>query len=410
MQNPIIQILMLFVGAYTALKVLGKVSPLDKIATLLCGLFAVIIWLANYNRGLLYSLAQKPGLGAVIHAACKLAKEQPPVDPSMDVGGAASGAPSGSPSATGTPGKPGEPETPKLLLHSDGDFASTIRQIKEVVRGHNDVLEVLMDQIKRNVQLRDSSSSQVSMPPLGVFVLTGKPGLGKKYLATEIGYRLYKGSSVSILDVSDPAARGSLLVSEARANPFTTFILENFHACPAATQEDLLSIVSGATQIDSKSGSKVSFRHCFFFLLVHRDASGMERPSRKTAGGTGHTLVVDSLGESMSLDKRLGWSLHGIYPFILPPPMQQAEVVAEIMQQECKKYNMTLGRVDPAILAREVQVISTHGGFEITPSRVAKIMSNRLAAAVSAKEQLIDLEEEGSRTGTQAQKRHVSGR
>src|SRR5712691_6505281 len=95
MQNPIIQILMLFVGAYTALNILGKVSPLDKIATLLCGVVAVIIWLANYNRSLLYSLSLKPGLGAVINAVCKLAKEQPPVDPSMDAGGQASGASSG---------------------------------------------------------------------------------------------------------------------------------------------------------------------------------------------------------------------------------------------------------------------------------------------------------------------------
>lgn len=405
MQNPIIKILMLFVGAYTALHILSNVSPLDKIFTVLAGLIAAIIWMANYNRGTLYSLSLKPGLGAVINGVCKLAKEQPPVDPSMDAGGQTSGG-SGT---SGTPGKPGEPETPKLLLHSDGDFASATRQIKEVVCGHNDVVEVLMDQIKRNVQLRDSSSSQVSLPPLGIFLLVGKPGLGKKYLAVEIGYRLYKGSSVSVLDVSDPAARGSLLISEALSNPFTTFVLENFHNCPAATQEDLLSIVSGATQIDSKTGAKVSFRHCFFFLLVHRDAQGMERPNRKTAGGTGHTIVVDSLGEAMSLDKRLGWALHGIYPFVLPALLQQAEVVAGIMQQECKKYNMTLGRVDPAILAREVSVISSHGGFEITPARITKIMSNRLAAAVANKEQLIDMEEEGSRTGTQTgtQRRYV---
>ncbi|SPE38517.1 hypothetical protein SBA6_90005 [Candidatus Sulfopaludibacter sp. SbA6] len=397
MQNPIIQVLMLFVGAYTALNVLGKVPPLDKIATLLCGLIAVIIWMANYNRSLLYSLAQKPGLGAVINAVCKLCKEQPPVDPSMDATG---------PADPQAPAKPGEPEAPKLLLHSDGDFSSATRQLKEVVKGHNDVVEVAMDQIKRNVQLRDNSSVQVSLPPIGIFVFTGKPGLGKKLLATEIGYRLYKGASVSILDVSDPAARGSLLIAEARSNPYTTFILENFHACPAATQEDLLSIVSGAPQIDPKTGSKVSFRHCFFFLLVHRDAEGMDRPSRKNAGGTGHTMVVESLGQSMSLDKRLAWSLHGVYPFVLPPPMQQAEVVAQIMQEECRKYNVNLGRVDPAILAREVGVISSHGGFEITPLRVTKIMSNRLAAAVAAKEQLIDLEDESRASRAAPQRRY----
>ena len=79
---------------------------------------------------------------------------------------------------------------------------------------------------------------------------------------------------------------------------------------------------------------------------------------------------------------------------------------------------MTLGHIDPAILAREVLVTSSHGGFEITPSRISKLMSNRLAAAVANKEQLIDLEDEstrgqyGSRTQTQQQnqQRYVSGR
>jgi hypothetical protein len=74
-------------------------------------------------------------------------------------------------------------------------------------------------------------------------------------------------------------------------------------------------------------------------------------------------------------------------------------VVAQIIQRECDKYNLTLGRVDAAILAREVQVISSHGGFEITPSRVSKIMQDRLAAAVAAKEQLVDLEDRSASKG-----------
>ena len=395
MQNPIVRILMLFVAAYSALHILQNAEPLDKIFTVAAGLFAAIIWMANYNRGLLYSLAQKPGAGPVIHAVCKLAKEQPPVDPSMDYSGQSGQVTAPPAAASGSaPGNPPQQESPKLLLHSEADFAAATAEIKEVVRGHDEVVEVLMDQIKTNVQLRDRASG-VSMPPLGVFVLAGNPGLGKKFLAIEIGYHLYKGSSVSILDVSDPAAGGNLLIEEARSNPYTTFILENFQSSPAATQQDLLSIVSGAPQVDAKTGAKVSFRHCFFFLLVHRDAKGMEIPSRVSQGSTGHTVVLDSLGQSMSLDKRLGWSIHGICPFVLPPAIQQAEVVAEIMKQECRKYNLTLGRVDPSILAREVQVISEHGGFEITPSRVAKIMSGRLAAAVAAKEQLVDVRDDG---------------
>ena len=389
MDNPVIQTLMLFAGAYIGLNILHEVTPADKIVTALAGLVVAVIWMAHYERPLLYSLSLKPGIGPVIVALCKMVNEQPPSDPATEA--AASG---------NSPNKPGEPDSPKLLLHSSADFASASRQLKETVRGHNDVIEVLMDQIRLNVQLRDNSAVQVSLPPIGVFALIGKPGLGKKLLATEIGYKLYKGSSVSLLDVSDPGVRGGLLIAEARSNPFTTFVLENFHNCSAAMQEDLLSIVSGAPQVDAKTGSKVSFRNCFFFLLIHRDASAMDRPQKKSSAGTGQTVVVGALGDAMALDKRLAWSLHGTYPFVLPPPMMQAEVVASIIQQECKKYNITLGRVDPAILAREVQVISAQGNFEITPSRVAKIMHNRLAAAAAAKEPFVDVEDE-SRSAAQ---------
>jgi hypothetical protein len=384
MDNPVIQTMMLFAGAYIGLNILHEVTPADKVVTLLAGLVAAVIWMAHYERALLYSLSLKPGLGPVIVGLCKMVGEQPPADPATQA------AASGNASA-----KPGEPDSPKLLLHSNADFASATRQLKEVVRGHNDVIEALLEQMRLNVQLRDNTSAQVTLPPIGVFVLIGKPGLGKKLLATETGYRLYKGSSVSLLDVSDPGVRGGLLVSEARSNPFTTFVLENFHNCSTAMQEDLLSIVSGVPQVDAKTGSKVSFRNCFFFLLIHRDASAMERPKKSTAGGTGQTVVVGALGEAMQLDKRLAWSLHGTYPFVLPPPMVQAEVVALIIQQECKKYNITLGRVDPTILAREVQMISGQGNFEITPSRVAKIMHNRLATAAANRETLIDVEGEG---------------
>jgi hypothetical protein len=271
MDNPVIQTLMLFAGAYIGLNILHEVTPADKIVTALAGLVVAVIWMAHYERPLLYSLSLKPGIGPVIVALCKMVNEQPPSDPATEA--AASG---------NSPNKPGEPDSPKLLLHSSADFASASRQLKETVRGHNDVIEALMDQIRLNVQLRDNSAVQVSLPPIGVFALIGKPGLGKKLLATEIGYKLYKGSSVSLLDVSDPGVRGGLLIAEARSNPFTTFVLENFHNCSAAMQEDLLSIVSGAPQVDAKTGSKVSFRNCFFFLLIHRDEEfGGNRTDRR---------------------------------------------------------------------------------------------------------------------------------
>ena len=91
---------------------------------------------------------------------------------------------------------------------------------------------------------------------MGVFLFVGKRGLGKRSLAIEIGSRMYNGGGVALVDVSDPDINAGMLVAEALANPYTTFILDKFETANERMQNDLLSIISGAPVTDPKTGAK----------------------------------------------------------------------------------------------------------------------------------------------------------
>ena len=211
----------------------------------------------------------------------------------------------------------------------------------------------------------------------------GQRGLGKRSLAIEIGSRMYRNGGIALVDVSDPNIHAGLLVAEAMANPYTTFILDKFETSKERLQNDLLSIVAGSPQTDPKSGTRVSFSHCLFFFLLQGSAERLPAPTRD-GGGTGQTMVVNTLADDLHIDKRLAWSIHGVYPFLLPEPMKQAEVVVSIMESACRKYNLQLGHVDPVVLAREVEMSTQAGGFELVTPRVEKLLNGRILEAVSA--------------------------
>ncbi len=271
----------------------------------------------------------------------------------------------------------------KLLLKYDGDFATAGREIRERIIGHDNAVRATIDQLRRNVQLRTSSGQTTATSPVGVFVFVGHRGLGKRSLAIEIGSRMYKGGGIAMVDVSDAEIHAGMLIAEAQANPYTTFILDRFEAAGERLQNDLLSIVSGAPQSDPKTGSKVSFRHTLFFLLIHGSAERLPAPSRES-GGTGQTMVVNTLSDDLHIDRRLAWSIHGVYPFLLPPLLQQAEVIAALMESACRKYNLQLGHVDAAVLAREVEMATQAGGFELAPPRLEKLLNGRILEAVNS--------------------------
>jgi hypothetical protein len=69
-------------------------------------------------------------------------------------------------------------------------------------------------------------------------------------------------------------------------------------------------------------------------------------------------------------------------------------VIALLMQEECSKYGLRLGRVDPVYLAREVEVTAAQGGFQLAPSRIRKILHDRILAARESGSEYIELSDD----------------
>ena len=397
LQNPLVQTILMLLGAYSALHMAAKYSPADTILLVLAVVFVVVLWLSRYSRDKLTGYHRTPGLGSLIDLVLQVSGEPP-------MGGSVSQAPARSQpaqraaaqpptaqqgaklpvsQAAPAPPKPQPTEADKLLLKYDGDFATAGREVRQRIIGHDEVVRAVIDQLRRSVQLRINSPQAVATMPLGVFLFVGKRGLGKRSLGIEIGSRMFKGGGVVMVDVSDPNVHAGLIVTEALANPYSTFILEKFEAAGERMQNDLLAIISGAPVNDAKTGVRVNFRSTIFFLLMHGSADRIPKPTRDTTG-TGQTMVVNTLSDDLKVDKRLAWSIHAVYPFVMPTPMQQAEVIATLMDNACRKYNKQLGHVDAAVLAREVEMATQAGGFELAPPRIEKLLKDRILEAVNS--------------------------
>jgi len=417
LQNPIIQTLVLFLGSYTFMTVLKKYEPVGKIVTIIAGIFCVVLWMLRYNRAQINELYRNPIVKHVIDLVCQVTKEpgpggvlapaaahaapQPPAQQATLVTPAATPAPASSSmrprqpvsaraAAGSSPNAPAG-ENPHLLVRTDVEYRTLAYRLKEEFAACDDTIDGALRQIQNSVRMRERSQPTAAMPPLGIHLFMGRQGLGKKSLAIEIGKALYGGDAVGAIDLGEKGASLAAVVSAARSNGYQVFIIENPDAAPHQVQTDLLTAFTGQSLPDGQSGTPVSFRNCFFFLLVHKEADSFPKPVASTAG-TGFTVVVDHLVGAADLDHMLALSLHGVYPFRLPEPALQAAVVARLMEFECNKYNLSLGRVDPRVLAREVEEVGKMGNFRAAPARVTKVLSGPISDALARQSATVNVE------------------
>lgn len=412
LQNPLIQTIMLFIGSYTVMSVLKKHEPFGTVVTVIAGLFTVIIWMLRYNRQQLSALYTNPAAKPVIDIVCKMTKEQPPVDGSLSAV-ASSRTPGGTSATAAVPARPRAPVSAKsyqqdapaasgeasagngtqqattpLLLQSPVDFSAAAHRLKEIIRGNDATIDAVMRQISQNLTLRKRGLSGANLPPIGSFLFVGRSGLGKRSLAVEIGRMIYSGDSVGVLDLAESGASVESIIASARSNPYQTFVIENIGSANQQTQNDLLTVLSGSSLIDSSNGARVSFRNCFFFFLVHKEAESF--PKQAGGGpGTGMTMLVDHVVQTADLDHMLALGMHGIYGFEVPDEMEQAQVITLLMEQECRKYNLAIGAVDPAILVREVEEVSKLRSFRASPARISKLLSRPIHRAIAEEQETV---------------------
>lgn len=405
-QNPIVQLALMAVGAYYSLGVMARYwPPLGPIVTVACGVFAAIIWLLEHERRLVADLHRtNPIARPLIELVCRAtSRPLPSGEAEAAVARETAARPAGETARSESAPAPGaaapssSTQKVKLLLDTDADFYDAAARLKKVVRGLDPIVDGLVGQLRTRARLRGRSDPHAAQPPLGLFLLVGRPGLGKRYLAEQMAWLLYEDGPMTELDLADEgSASPKRLIEAVKAKPHQTVILENVDRATPAYLERLQAIASGNSLRDPTSGAVVGFRNCVFFLIAHKPSEQLAELKKSNM-----TQVTATIAELVGLPPSLVTMLHDYYAFLLPPAIDQAEIVALLMDQECRKFNLRLGQIDPELLTREVKAISTSGGFSITPGRIARRLQTSIHEAIGRGEDTVNVSEEPSGESSQ---------
>ena len=323
---------------------------------------------------------------------------QPPTSPGQASQGVA---PARTPSERSTSPKPASGQAAQqagrdgrggeLLLTHAVDFRILTENLKDLVLGHDAITDSVVNQIQRNLQLRAGSPKGTRHAPLCACFFVGPSGYGKRYLARQIGARVYKSGSILFLDMKEyahetqavlelfggrPPAGGGRIITEVRSKPYHTIILENIDKAPSQVVDKLHRILSDGVFVDESSGASVDFQHCLLFLISHREIdTSADSPATSASPAVLAQRVASALATFPAFGKPLLAAVPDLHYFGPLSAILTARVLAMLMRQECSKYGVILERVAPELLVEETAALGDDGhGLETAPAKVSRLL------------------------------------
>jgi hypothetical protein len=396
-QHPLVRLVLQVLGAWFVLNLLLSISWWLVLAlVVLSALGAVVNWMLRYDRARLAGLYRNALCKPFIDVVCKLSREQPPV-------AEAAPAPAAGEAVAEKPAADGKPEE-VAVLKEPADFGRAAEALRRVIRGHDAAIAEVFAHLQKNTLLRAKRRSLAGAGPLGAFLLAGADGLGKRSLAVRLGRLLYPKGGLFVLDLAecqDPGSVAALfgggregsLVAAVKARPYHTLVLENVEMAAPRLLDRLRQVLASGVCTDDSNGSTVGFQRCVFAFTTTKCVEQLEALRR---GGASHDAWHRAAGEVLASEAGLPVPLlaltHAICCLEQPTEMTRAEVVALLMQRECKNYNIALEYVAPEVLAREVAAVSPAHGFALTPGRVSKLLRAPLLRAAERNQGSIRVE------------------
>ena len=277
-----------------------------------------------------------------------------------------------------------------LNLKSAEDFVWFRERLHEEVFGHNDALDGLTAELQKNALLRARSESKADLPPLGVILLAGNRGTGKRYLANCISRRLFERPMVTVIDLrhcpDGDAVPGYLfgtpgndgvLIKPVRLSPCQVIVLESVEVAGTKLQEALKNLFVHGRCVDGARGGIVSFEKCVFVLTTTAVPEGLLKEE-----SFGRDRLIDALNETTALPPAL-LDCASVCAVLRPAgDLVKAQVIVQLMVDECRRYRLNLDYVEPEIVAREVDHFSETAGFEYSRIRIARWISDPIHLAV----------------------------
>ncbi len=278
-----------------------------------------------------------------------------------------------------------------LLLRSNSDFRVATGRAKQIVRGHDEVLERTLSRVFENVTLRKSRRHSKSLGPIASFLLLGDDGIGKRYLARVVSKLLYRTGRVEVFqcDRITPESllgikgRAGDLLEMVRQEPFQMLIFEHIEKASAEVAGVLLRLLSTGQLTQPGTESPVSFQHTT--LVFTTSASDLiENLDEEDLGrSTWQQRVIEYLRDERQLDSGMLSAIDEVLLCDSPSDEVKAEVISLLLQKECRNHGIELSHVDPIILGTQVLQLDDATGFAHAPSRIKKLLSRPLVAAAA---------------------------
>lgn len=337
--------------------------PVTAVLVLMSGCMAVTIYGLRFHSRRMTPLSRHPAGRGWLKLVCRFSHQQEaPSDRPLD----------------------------GLALKTAEDFDWLSDRIKADVFGHDAVVTAMVTELKKNALLRAHSESKADLPPLGVFVLAGPRGIGKRYLVTQIGQRLFHDAPVTAIDLrhcpDDSAVahlfgapgQDGVLVKAVRLSPFHTVILENVESAGSGLQDALQQLLQSGFCMDRARGGRVSFEKCVFALTTTAAPKGnvSDGPS------SDHNRELEAFSDATGCSPGLLNTAQLCLTLTPQDDLAKAQVILQLMIEECRRYRLSLEYVEPEVVAREVSRFTETAGFEHSRMRISRWLSDPIHLAV----------------------------
>lgn len=392
MNGGLIQRLSVLVGVWSIGLLLVQ-TPLGKVvfAALIAFtvLYGLVVHLHKHDPARLYVWYGRPGSRQFIELTCRWAKLQPPTAKEVKQGGRGEGNPGGEKQQP-------DPWFQELLLTQDTHFEQLARHLREHVFGHDAAILRLVRSLERNIKLRRRSSRETSLPPLGVYLLAGRTGIGRRYLANLMSRAVYKERDVFYVDLTEfrhdsdfarlfgPAQdeHANDLVHAVRTKPCHAIIVENIELGSTLIVERLARVLKEGSYSTGGARGRVSFSDCVFFLLTTSGSEFLEKQVIPESTEGSYQILMETLVRRAGFPSTVASVVQDAVVLCRPTRMDQARVVLALMAKECARFKLAIDYVDPVVVVDLVAGITEQEGFEHLPPRVSRLLRKPLEKAI----------------------------
>jgi hypothetical protein len=356
---------------------LNRLTWLFVLALMLSAcLNALTVWMVRARPAQLASLSRRRFIDRYVRFVCFFSGDQAPSDAA--VGGAVK----------------------RLLLHSAKDFQVAGYRARQILRGHDHVVDGVLSAIHQNHRLRNNRKGGTGKGPLASFLLVGNEGIGKRYLTRVLAKLLYRSGGVEVFDcdrlavdslVGTKSTDGDLLEAVG-AQPCSVVLFERVERASADIQSILSKLLATGKLRRPGSDADVSFANAVIVLTTSRAVSSLAAiDETELSPGAWHARAMELVRDESLIDRGVLSALTDIHYMRSPDSRTRAEVVALLMKKECSDHDVRLTHVDAAVLATQVLRFSDTEGFAMAPQQVQKLLSKPLVAATENKQKALSL-------------------